>query len=236
MTATRISGLTLENGQSETSGAILAQDASLVLVGDVFNSNRAVGQPGTDGLGGAVAILGKDNPGISVLILNCQFTNNTALGGAGSVDAAGIESAGGNGKGGALYVDAGSATSVALVVWDTQFTNDSAVGGNGVNADASGGISATDGGNGLGGAVYLSTEAAGVPFLAFFGASSFTDCSAIGGTGGQASGVIPGGTDGAGYGGGLYIAEGVTAFQVLLVFRHNHADLGPDYWGVLTPI
>jgi hypothetical protein len=236
MTATRISGLTLENGQSEMGGAILAQDASLILVGDVFNSNQAVGLPGEDGLGGAVAILGKDNPGMSVFLTDCQFSNDTALGGAGKVDNSGNESNGGSGKGGALYVDAGNSTSLLLVVLDTSFTNDAAVGGNGVNADASAGISATDGGSGFGGAVFLTTEATGVPTVALLAACSFSGCSAIGGSGGQAGAGLPGGHNGAGYGGGLYVGPGVTAYDFLLSFCDNHADIGPDYYGILRPI
>jgi hypothetical protein len=234
--ATRISGLTLENGQSDQGGAILDEDASLILFGDVFKTDRAVGGPGGDGRGGALAIVNTSNSDMLVLITGCQFSNDTAFGGAGNVDKTGNESTGGDGKGGAIYVDAGSSTGLAFAVIDTQFTNDSAVGGNGVNADSSAGVVATDGGNGLGGAVFLSTDAAGVPFTAFFGLCSFADCSAIGGEGGSASGGMPCGQNGAGYGGGLFIGPSVSAYGFVVAFKNNHADFGPDYYGILTPI
>jgi hypothetical protein len=120
-------------------------------------------------------------------------------------------------------------------VLDTSFTNDAAVGGNGVNANASAGLTATDGGNGLGGGVFLATGAAGVPSVAVFAACTFSGCSALGGSGGQAGAGLPGGQDGAGYGGGLFVDPGVTAYDFLVSFSDNRADFGPDYYGLLRP-
>ncbi len=223
-TATTISGLTLENGVSDRGGAILDDSTSLILIGDVFNHDSAVGGPGKDGVGGAVAVQNETTPGMFIFVTNCQFSNDTAVGG----------SHGGDGKGGALYVDAGSAAGLLLVINGTIFTDDSAVGGKGANADASTGTNGTDGGNGLGGAVFLSSEAASGTFLAFFTFCSFSECSAAGGAGGNTSGALPGGQQGNGYGGAVYIGAGVSASEFFVIFRDE--DLGADYYGVLAPI
>jgi hypothetical protein len=235
-TATTITGLTFENGLSDEGGAIFDDGAPLILAADIFNSNQAIGEPGKDGLGGAVAVLNNATPGMFVRIIACQFGNDSATGGAGKVDKSGAETNGGSGEGGALYVDAGNTNGLSLSVIGSRFTNDAAIGGNGVNADASAGISAKDGGNGLGGAVFLSADAAGVPLPAFFVHCEFSDSSAIGGAGGNASGAIPGGQSGVGYGGAIYIVASVSAYDFIVFFNDNHADFGPDYYGVLAPI
>jgi hypothetical protein len=233
---TVIGGLTFENGRSGQGGAILDEGNSLILAGDIFSWDQAVGAPGSDGVGGGVAVQGKSTPDLNVLLIDCQFSNDAALGGAGGVGESGSESNGGNGKGGALYVDAGSAAGLSLLVLHSRFTDDSALGGAGVNADASAGLAATDGGNGLGGAVFLATEATGAASAALFAACTFSDCSAIGGSGGKGSAALPGGQSGVGYGGGLFIEAGITAYGFLVSFCDNHAEFGPDYYGILRPL
>ena len=103
-----------------------------------------------------------------------------------------------------------------------------------MNADALAEPGAANGGNGLGGAVFLSTDAAGVPLPTVFILCDFPDCSAVGGASRNTSGAIRGGQNGAGYGGGIYIGAGVFAYDFIVFFNDNQADFGPDDYGVLA--
>jgi hypothetical protein len=236
LTATTINGLTLENGQADEGGAILDDSASLILAGDVFNHDRAVGGSGNDGLGGAVAILYNATPGMSVQIIACQFSNDSALGGTGKVDNSGNELNGGDARGGALYVNAGSSNGLFLSVIGSRFTNDSAIGGKGINADGSAGTAATDGGNGLGGAMFLFTNTGGVPLTAVVVLCEFSDCSAVGGPGGNSGESLSGGQDGVGRGGAIYIGAGASVYDFVVFFSQDHADFGPDVYGAFAHI
>src|SRR5262249_22691747 len=86
---TNISGLTLANGRADRGGAVLDDGASLALSDDRFTYNRAVGGPGGDALGGAVAVLAGSTAKQSLRILRCQFDGDAALGGAGRPGPAG---------------------------------------------------------------------------------------------------------------------------------------------------
>src|SRR5262249_52949026 len=141
--STSIFGLTLEGGAADTGGAILDSGPSLTLRSDVFKNNRAVGVPGGDGLGGAVAILGEATTNLAVNILDGRFVDNAAVGGAGKAGPSGNVD-GGAGKGGAVYVDAGNSQGLSLVVSDTHFIGDLAKGGRG--GDGSAGANGSVGG------------------------------------------------------------------------------------------
>ncbi len=203
---TDISGLTLANGRADRGGAILDDGAALTLSDDRFTHDQAVGGPGDDAFGGAVAVLAGSTSKQTIRILRCQFDRDTAVGGAGRAGSTGDGRNGGAGEGGAVYVDAGGSAKFSVVVTDSRFSNDSAAGGDGVNAGS--------GGAALGGAfLYTSAAADGVTVSVVD--SVFDANTAQGGRGGTG-----GGHGGMAAGGGLALVADSLASTTQVTVMH----------------
>ena len=231
--AVTIAGLTLAKGQADQGGAILDDGASLTLTSDVFSDDKAAGvAPGQAASGGALAVLGGSTAGLAVTITGCQFTGDSATGAADLRLGLFNEDGGGLGQGGALYVDAGTSAGLSLSVTGTSFTGDSAAGGAGLDGLVIGDNDPVGGGNGQGGAVFLSAGGASQPSFSFVSAT-FSRCSAIGGQGGAGGTAVDGqdgAAGGAGAGGALDYTAGSAAAPSLSVttssFTANSAAAG----------
>jgi len=196
------------------------------------------------------------NNGGNVSFVSCTFSNNTALGSAGSPGGYTVEiingvqylapfagGNGGNGEGGGLYSGSGSVT-----ITDTTFSADTARGGKGgVGADsafvADSGpeiAPATNGGNGgagQGGGLYCSSGSLTITNTTFSGDSAQ---GGTGGKGGTATGPTEsnssgsainaiggnGGNGGNGEGGGLYCSVGSLTIAADTTVSSNSAGGG----------
>jgi hypothetical protein len=169
--------------------------------GNDVGSNGASGQNGLPGQGGAIF-----NDGGTVLLSCCTLTSNSVMGGVGGAGnseepANGIS---GDGQGGAIFVNGGS-----LVLDAVNIFGNSAVGGPPVLASPF--STAITGGNGLGGAIYI-TNGSGLIANCIVG-SNVSICSASEvGTGA--------------FGGALFLASGSVTFSNSLVC--SNAAIGGD--------
>jgi hypothetical protein len=183
-----------------------------------FAGNEAIGGAagvgGVGGLaeGGAIAnvqIIANNNTS-SLTILDCVLTDNEAVGGAGTV--------GGVARGGGISTEGGPTLTtggISSTIVDSRISRNEARGGDG---------SAGNGGNGLGGGVFVDAHA-----TLTLTDSRITLNEADGGSGG-------GGSDGQGVGGGVYVTPGGTASKdEVTVIKHNHASTnGDDVFGSLS--
>lgn len=193
-------------------------DVSVLATDCLFARNEAIGGAagagGVGGLGegGAVAnvqIFALNNTG-SLTLRDCVLTDNEAVGGAGAV--------GGVARGGAIS-DAGGPTlatgGISTTVIDSLVTDNLAQGADG---------SAGNGGNGLGGGLFVDAHAN----LTLKG-DTVTGNQAIGGIG--AVGFI----NGKGQGGGIYIAAGGSACadDATIIEGNSASTSDDDIFGVL---
>jgi hypothetical protein len=227
-----ISGLTITDGLAVGApgdgGGILNTGSTLSLDRVVLSNNQAVGVPGGQARGGAIANLA----GARLTVTDCGFTQNQAVGGTGGGGLGGaIENnasrlivsrcwfldnqargrdEGRNGLGGAI--DNGMAA--AATVSQSTFLGNRAVGGDGgvvTGAQAFEFI-----GGGLGGAIRSGNSTLTVED------STFTGNQAIGGNGGRAASTARDYDISFGYGGGLFNFSG-TAVVRGSTFTDNHA-------------
>jgi hypothetical protein len=189
-----------------------------------FDHNEAIAGKGNRGSGGSI-VLGRGTGGaigntnvaqltadLSTLIVSdCTFTNNQAVGGAAGVG----DSVASSGLGGGIATLFGA---VSLVAGST-FTGNQAIGG----AAAAFG----NGGDGFGGGVYND----GRSTLEVRG-STITDNQASGGTAGA------GGSAGSGIGGGLYLEAGgsvcLDEFTIAHLFGNDASTSDDDVFGDYT--
>jgi hypothetical protein len=225
---TTIADLTLENGQAQEGGAILDEGAALTLRSDTFSDDQAVTAALAQGpaLGGALAVLGSAASDMTVTISNCQFTNDAAIGFGSTINA-------GLAGGGAIYVNAGTSAGFTMSVTGTTFSSDFARGGDGTNGFVFGITNfPTDGGSGDGGAVYLAGDQGSLPAF-LFRSDIFSNCSALGGSGGNGAADAhgqSGASGGQGRGGAIFYTGGhVTAPYLSVassIFLSNSAVAG----------
>jgi hypothetical protein len=131
--------------------------------------------------------------------------NNQAIGGGGGVA--------GSGLGGGLFVGVKANNTATATVTDTTIENNQAIGGAGT----------IQGGDGLGGGVYITGGRTTLTLLS----TTVTENQAQGGVGA---------TPGAGVGGGVYNL-GLFAADVVTVLRKNHASTSnDDLFGSVTPL
>ncbi|MEP6662570.1 MAG: choice-of-anchor Q domain-containing protein [Verrucomicrobiota bacterium] len=204
-----ISGLRIANGfvsgnpNSLNAGAgILNYSARLTVRNCEIVNNVHAGGPNTSpGQGGGVFhISGGDAiTGGRLLLQNCLFSGNMALGGSG-VDGVLPNGAGSDAapaQGGGLFIFPSSANSVTIQ--DCTFTNNSAIGGTGGNGVGTG--ARGRGGRGQGGAVFV-----GENTLLVAERSTFRRNEANGGARGAGSNTPAGGNEAQGQGGAIYVS------------------------------
>ena len=141
------------------------------------------------------------NNGGFVTVINCTFSNNTALGVNG-----GNNNSGGTGVGGGIYNFNGG----TINLMGSTFVSNNATGGTGGNSTAFEGTGAA-GGYGYGGAV-LNSASIFITNCTFFGNSAVGGTGGTGGTGyAGGNNYYPGGRGGSGgnaYGGNIYSSQG----------------------------
>jgi hypothetical protein len=211
-----LSGLTLQGGLASgaipAGGAILSR-GSLSLSGVTVQSNIAQGGVGNVAEGGGISSSG------SLTAQNCTVTRNQAIGG----DASSRGQNGGSGAGGGLYVSGTAGlTNVTL-------SSNTAKGGKGGSwFSNSFGKIYPYGGSAFGGGMYVEPDA-----TVDVHGSAVTGNTAVGGK------AVAGGSDGHGFGGGLYISQStippacLDAFTVAHIIG-NKADIAPDIYGSYT--
>ncbi|MGD0263309.1 MAG: putative Ig domain-containing protein, partial [Verrucomicrobiota bacterium] len=232
-----LSNLTLQGGSSDRGGAIYNNGGTVVLNNCVVAGNSAVGANGSNGtdgnsdpnygkygsgasdgqpgVGGAIY-----NLGALIATNNCQFTNNTAIGGSGGSGGNGGSGGyyggnggnGGNGAlayGGAIYSGAGSSLSLNNCTFSANTVTGGSGGSGGTNgAGAFSGYPGTGGAGaeGSGAAVY-SVNSAVMLTNTFSGNTAQGGSSAAAGEAGGGYGVngAPGGNS---FGGGVCLLGG----------------------------
>jgi hypothetical protein len=189
-------------------GAIYSQGV-LTLSGVTVQNNTAQGEPGGAAAGGGIWSAG------SLVVEHSVIRNNQAVGGNGGADFG----PGGWATGGGLYIFGGTAS-----LLDVTLTSNTARGGGGGDRVKvyDGGVKhsftfipATDGGNGLGGAIYA---AAGLLSLQD---STVTHNAARAGSGGSNGNTKA--RDGVALGGGLYLAAPVSVDVFTQVYVKNNS-------------
>jgi hypothetical protein len=204
-------GGALRVGPRDGNVSVLATDC-------FFAGNAAIGgaagSGGVGGLGEGGAIANVQTFALAntstLTLRDCVLFDNAAVGGAGAI--------GGSSRGGAIS-NAGGPTltsgGISTTVIDSLVADNLAHGADG---------SAGNGGNGLGGGIFVDAHAA----LTLLG-STVSGNTADGGTG--ASGF----SDGQGIGGGLYLAPGATTCADLLtaVFGNHASTSNDDVFGIL---
>jgi hypothetical protein len=179
----------------------------------IFNG-EVVGAPSAPGMGGGVFNSG------GLTLLNCAFSGNTAIGGAGTPQL-GQGLPGGNGLGGAVYNDG------ALVMTNCTLTANSVQGGTGgpgISAPGVFGIGG-NGGNGEGGGLFSEQ-----------GTVTLTNCTFTQNTalpGAPGTGQVGNGNPGVAVGGGALFASGNAALRNSIV-SGNTGGGAPDYAGTAS--
>jgi hypothetical protein len=216
--------LTLQGGAQVDwglGGGILNFGA-LSLSGVTVQNNVAGGSWTADALGGAIYSDG------SLSMQGCTIRNNQAIGANSLGGAPGHDAAGGG-----VYIQGGTANLSNVIL-----SSNIAQGGHGAKGDRVGGghtgsggkgghVGPTNGGNGLGGAIYVATGT-----LTLLNTSISNDI-AMGGTRGGG-----GASDGLGEGGGLYIyvaaSVSLDAFTVAHILNNTASTAYPDIYGSYT--
>ncbi len=204
-----ISGLRIANGfvtgnpnALNGGGGIFNNSARLTVRNCEIVNNVQSGGLNT-GQGGGVwhvsgTFSGDPTGGGRLLLQNCLFSGNRALGGSG-VDGALPNGAGADAapaQGGGLFIFPSSANSVTIQ--DCTFMNNSAIGGTGGNGVGTG--ARGRGGRGQGGAIFV-----GENTLLVADRSTFKRNEANGGARGAGSNTPVGGNEAQGQGGGIYV-------------------------------
>ena len=179
-----ISNLTLTHGRnngtipdvSAEGGAIAAYNGNLSLTNVTITNSESIGQSGMEGAGGAVFFVADGNHTLS--LTNCNFSNNSAIGGAN----------GGFAAGGAVAVTTQSGGDTTIQT--CTFTNNQAIGGDGGSSSS----------HGLLGPSYMEIGSAAGGAVATFGTSLFLFDSSLlnnvaqAGSGADGSNLPPGAT------------------------------------------
>ena len=220
-----LKNLTLSGGLAW--GGAIASGGTLSLSGVTVQNCTAQGQPGTTAVGGGIYSSGV------LTIENSSIRNNQALGGDGIRPSLYEDSWGAPGLGGGVYVAGGSAS-----LTNTTLSSNLARGGNGVDGAVTHGkegpplVPGGVGGDGLGGAIYV---ASGTVQLR---GTTITQNTAKGGTGDNSPKGFHRAPDGAGRGGGIYIAApalvGLDSFTQAHTSGNTASTSDNDIFGSVT--
>jgi hypothetical protein len=212
-------GLAQGNGVPAEGGAMLNQGA-LTLNGVTVQNNTAQGDSDSNAAGGGIY------SGGALTVQSSTIQNNQALGGAGNAAFyyGSPGDPGGSAFGGGLYISGGAATLTSVTV-----SSNTARGGDGGTGRCTSGsfvgygTAGGNGGNGLGGGLYVAGGSIDLHNL------TVTGNTAAGGAGGQGGScgkkgkrMGPNGSPGLGEGGGLYIDA--AAAVCLDVFTQSHVQ------------
>jgi hypothetical protein len=241
-------------GGNAFGGAILNQGPSIVVsncwvVGNLVRGgpggrggNNVIGatyfRPGTGGVGGSAAGAGLYSSGNgNVVVANCTFSANRAVGGTGGMggtnvasnsDTGGTGGAGGGGQAGGVGSDP-LLTCFTNCTFSGNRVGGGAGGTGGSNTDGGPGGTGGDGGPGLGGAVATGIYAQCYLSCTIVSNGAF---AGIGGPGGTGTPLGANGTGGSGTGGGVvgYLITCNNSFANTILADNDSSSSNPNYY------